>query len=95
MHHSYTIHSEKFGERNTTIERVNVFGGYSKENCRWATRKEQQRNKRNTVYFVHEDKNKTLAELSENSQIKYTTLYYRIVLRKWNVEKALTTPVKR
>lgn len=32
-----------------TLERINNNHGYSKKNCRWASAKEQQRNKRNTV----------------------------------------------
>lgn len=38
------------GERpeNMTIDRIDVDGGYSPQNCRWATIAEQNRNKRNT-----------------------------------------------
>ena len=49
MYESYKKHVNIFGEKNTTIERIDVDKGYSKENCRWATYKEQNRNKRDTL----------------------------------------------
>jgi len=35
-------------EASLTLERVDVNGDYCKENCKWATMKEQQNNRRNT-----------------------------------------------
>lgn len=45
MFDSYVEHMDVYG-KDTSIERTNVYGDYSPENCRWATMKEQSKNKR-------------------------------------------------
>jgi len=43
---SYKKHITKYGEKDTTIDRINVKGNYCKKNCRWATRLQQAQNRR-------------------------------------------------
>lgn len=46
-----------------TLERKNVNGPYSKRNCRWASNREQQANKRTTRFVMYQGERMHLAEL--------------------------------
>lgn len=89
MYESYLDHRKKFGAKDTTIERINVDGNYCKENCGWATRKEQMRNRRNNKLITYKGESKTLPEWADYIGIGRQQLNTRFY-RGWNVEKALT-----
>lgn len=45
MYESYLSHCEVYGEKNTTIDRIDNSKGYELNNCRWATWSLQEKNK--------------------------------------------------
>ena len=52
MYDSYLEHVKIYGEANTTLERIDVNGDYTKENCTWVTWDEQAKNKTNILKFI-------------------------------------------
>lgn len=77
-----------------TLERKDNDGPYSKENCVWATRKEQGRNTRAGVRLTFEGVTRALGEWSAITGIPYSTLKARINRLGYTPEQALTKPVR-
>lgn len=85
------------GERPSlkhTIERKNNNGNYEPNNCRWATRTEQARNKRNSRNLEAFGKTQSVHLWAEEVGVGARTICSRIRIG-WTVEKALTTPVRK
>lgn len=94
---SFTCFLQDMGEQpsDKTLDRINNYKPYSKENCRWAGKYEQARNKTNTLKYDYHGELKTLSEISELTGIKYKTLFSRISMYGWDTAKAISTPVKQ
>ena len=65
-------------QEGLTLERVDNMSGYSPENCRWASRKRQARNRRSNSLVDTPWGLITVAEAAERSGIGRSTLYYRV-----------------
>jgi len=76
-----------------TIERINNDADYGPGNCRWATRKEQARNRRSSRLLNVEGRVATLAEWAEISVFKLTTLHARLKTGM-TPEQAVALPIR-
>lgn len=75
-----------------TLDRMNNDSGYDKQNCRWATRTEQNRNTRVNRLLEHNGESHCMAEWADKTGISYSTIKCRLQ-RGWSVDDALTIPV--
>ncbi len=80
---SFEAFFEDMGPRPSSkhsIERNETNGNYKPSNCRWATKKEQMRNRSDNLNLEIDGVTKTAAEWAEVSGIPVKLLYARIAL---------------
>lgn len=81
-----------------SLDREENDKGYYKENCRWATRIEQNNNKRNNTLHNYNGQEYSIKQLAELPEAKINgicanTLKNRINQYKYSINEAISTPV--
>jgi hypothetical protein len=85
----------KHGTRsNYSIERKNNDGPYCKDNCVWATRAEQENNKRSNRPLTFHGKTQSIYEWSKETGIPHSTIRSRLRYG-WPVDRVLTEPIRK
>lgn len=81
-------------ESGLQIGRIDNNGMYCNENCRWETRRQNQRNKSNTVYVNTPKGMMLLVDASEIYCLTTSCVRHRIKAG-WQIDKIFLTPSKR
>ena len=92
---SYKKHVDKYGEKNTTLDRIDPKGNYEKGNVRWATVLEQANNKRSNVYYIINGQKKSLSEWCRYFKRDYSVVINRINNLHWGFYEALEIDEKQ
>lgn len=77
-----------------TIERIDYNLDYRPANCKWIPLADQATNKRNNLRLEYHGRTWVLSDLCKAKGLKYSTVYRRLHIMGWPIEKAIDTPIK-
>jgi len=94
--HSFTQFCLDMGDRppEASLERINNELGYSPDNCKWATMKEQGNNRTGNKLLTVEGVTKTQAQWATEKEILPATIYQRL-RRGLTAKEAIENPVNK
>ncbi len=74
------------------IDRINNNQGYSPENCRWVSYRDNSNNRNDNVLLLHDGRTQTIAQWARERGLAIDTLWRRLK-RGWSVSDAITMPL--
>jgi len=74
-----------------SLERIDNNGPYAPDNCRWATKRDQQRNRRDVRPLTFQGRTMLMTDWAQAVGIKFNTIQARLDVYGWSVERALST----
>lgn len=74
-----------------TLDRIDSSKGYSKDNCRWLTPSEQQKNRKCAFLITYKGITKNASDWALDLGLTKGAVWNRIKHLGWSVEKAVTT----
>lgn len=91
----FLVFLRDMGERpeGRSLDRVDNLRGYSPDNCKWSTSKEQNSNTRRTRVITYNNESLSLSGWASRLGTKCATINARI-RNGWKLEDAITQPIK-
>lgn len=91
--HTFDGFFKSMGEKppHTSLERIDNNGDYGPSNCRWATRKEQARNKRTSRVLTFQGRAACVSDWAESTGLSVSNIHCRLK-SGWSVDRTLSTP---
>ena len=86
-------YDESLPSTECTLDRIDNSKGYSPDNCRWVTSKDQANNQTTNVILSYNGKSQTVSQWADELGIDRDILYARRKLG-WSDEDIITTPPK-
>lgn len=90
MLESFKEHVAEHGLNETQIDRIDPDKNYCKENCRWVTRIENARNRRNIKPITYKGETKILSDWTKDLGLEFSRTYQRIYMYGWSVDDAFS-----
>ena len=78
----------------STLDRIDNASGYARNNCRWATRKEQANNRRSNTLITCNNETLNISQWSARLGVSQSTIASRLAYG-WSDADTITTPVRK